>query len=91
MQTVTIPSGRVRLPEVTAGVATVVRRYDKERAYVLHPDDFRRLAALEELAAAALATPRIHLSDAALAAHRDEDTAGPTITDPAALHALLDG
>lgn len=89
MNTVTVASDQVRVPEVRVGTATAVRRYDKERAFVLHPDDFRRLTALEELAAAALESPPIELSDAAIAAHRDESAPGTTITDPDTLRALL--
>lgn len=78
------------MPEVKAGTATAVRRYDKERAYVLHPDDFRRLTALEDLAAATLALPPIELTDAAIAAQREEETPSETtITDPDLLRKLL--
>ncbi len=89
METVVVPSDRVRFPELRPGTATVVHRYDKERAFVLHPADFHRLAALDELAASALALPSFELSAAAVAAHREESASGESVTDPRALKALL--
>lgn len=85
----TIPSDQVRVPAVSAGVAAAVRRYDKERAFVLHPDDFHRLTALEDLAATVLELPLIELSAAAIDAHREETGPETSVTDPVALKALL--
>lgn len=89
MNAVIVASDRVRVPEPKPGTATAVHRYDTERAFVLHPDDFHRLTALESFVAAAVALPPLELSDAALAAHRDESAPGESVTDPDALKALL--
>jgi hypothetical protein len=58
---------------------------------VPHPDDFHRLAALDELANGALALPSFELSAAAVNAHHEESTPGRSVTDPRALKALLGG
>lgn len=89
MDTVIIPSDRVRVPDLKPGTAAAVHRYDRERAFMLHPADFHRLTALEELAAAVLTVDPIEFSGAAVAAHRDESTPGRSVTDPDELLALL--
>jgi len=89
MDTVRIPGDRVRVPNLRPGTAAAVHRYDKERAFMLHPDDFHRLTALEELAAAALAISPIEFSEVAVEAHRDESTPGQSIIDPDELLALF--
>jgi hypothetical protein len=89
MDTVVIPGDRVRVPNLRPGTAAAVHRYDKERAFMLHPDDFHRLTALEELAAAALTISPIEFSHVAVEAHRDESTPGQSITNPDELLALL--
>ncbi len=38
-----VPANTVRVPDPDPGTATVVRRYRKNRAVVLHPDDYARL------------------------------------------------
>jgi hypothetical protein len=91
VNTQVVPSDQVRFPELHPGTATAVHRYDKERAFVLHPDDFHRLAALDELAAGALALPSFELSAAAVNAHHEESTPGRSLTDPRELKALLGG
>ncbi len=89
MESVVIPGDRVRVPKLRPGTAAAVHRYDKERAFMLHPDDFHRLTALEELAAAALTISPIELSQVAVEAHRDESTPGQSIIDPDELLALF--
>jgi hypothetical protein len=91
MDTEVVPSDQVRFPRLRPGTATAVHRYDKERAFVLHPDDFHRLAALDELAVSALGLPSFELSAAAVNAHHEESTPGRSVTDPHALKSLLDG
>lgn len=89
MDTVVIAGDQVRVPDQTPGTATAVRRYDNERAFVLHPDDFHRLVALEDLVASALELDPLALTDAAVAAHFDESSPGEPVTDPAQINALL--
>lgn len=89
MDTVEVSGDKARLPPVVTGTVTRISRYGKERAYVLHPDDFHRLTELESLAAAALRLPALTVSDTAASAHLDEDTPGASLTDPTALKALL--
>jgi hypothetical protein len=84
-----IPGDQVRVPDPQRGVATVVSRYRRERAVLLHPDDFHRLDALDALVADVSATDPLALGDAAAAAHRDEDTPGEPVTDPALLDELF--
>lgn len=38
-----IPANSVRVPEPEPGTATMVHRYQQDRAVVLHPDDYGRL------------------------------------------------
>lgn len=89
MDMVVIPGDRVRVPDLKPGTAAAIRRYDKERAFVLHPDDFHRLTALEELAAAAVSVSPMEISRVAVQAHRDESTPGQSITNADELIALL--
>lgn len=70
-------------------MATAVRRYREERAVVLHPVDFHRLADLEQFLTDLSAFPPIEPSEAAAAAHIDSDTPGSTIVDPARLEDLF--
>jgi hypothetical protein len=84
-----IPGDQVRVPDPVPGVATVVSRYRRERAVLLHPDDFHRLDALDALVTAAAATEPLALTDEAIAAHREEDAPGEPVTDPALLEELF--
>jgi len=84
-----LPGDKVRVPDQRPGVVTVVSRYSSERAMVMHPSDFHRLEALDALLQDAAATDPIAFGDAAIAAHRAEETPGAPITDPAKLAALF--
>jgi hypothetical protein len=84
-----IKGNAVRVPRTDPGEATVIERYGKERAIVLHPDDFHRLLELEQLAEDAAALEPIELSDEAIRAHREEGTPGEAVTDPAVLAQLF--
>ncbi|MGH2947092.1 MAG: hypothetical protein ACRDPC_12680 [Solirubrobacteraceae bacterium] len=84
-----VPGDRVRIPDQRAGTATVISRYRKERAVLIHPDDFHRLQALEAFISAVIATESLEFSDTAIAAHRSEETPGAPITDPAQLAELF--
>lgn len=81
---------QVRIPDPEAGEVTVVSRYGKERAMLIHPDDFQRLDELDRLLADASELPESAPSREALRAHRDAGTPGEAITDPAALAELFD-
>jgi hypothetical protein len=82
-------SSTARVPAVSPGRAIVFTRYDEEKSVVLHPDDYHRLASLDE-ELAAIALPGIEMSELALEAHRLEDTPGMPIEDGEAIRALLD-
>ncbi len=81
-------SSTARVPSVAPGKAIVFTRYEKEKSVVLHPDDYHRLASLDE-ELAAIAFPGIAMSDLALEAHRIEDTPGTPIEDATQIRALL--
>ncbi len=77
------------MPAPAEGQALVVTRYAEEKAVVMNPHDFRRLAALD----AALQTLRTgdapELTELALEAHHLEDEPGEPVEEPAAIRALL--
>lgn len=84
-----ISGSQVRVPDPVPGEAAVISRYGKERAIVIHPSDFHRLAALERLIGTAAALDPIELSDEAILAHREEGAPGDSVTDPAVLADLF--
>lgn len=84
-----ISGNEVRVPDPKPGEATVISRYGKERAIVLHPADFTRLNELEELLTVAAALKPIALSDEAIKAHAEEGAPGEPIIDPAVLAELF--
>jgi hypothetical protein len=81
-------SSTARVPAASPGRAIVFTRYDEEKSVVLHPDDFHRLASLDETLAE-IALPGIPMSELALEAHRLEDTPGTPVEDAAQIRALL--
>jgi hypothetical protein len=81
-------SSTARVPSVSPGRAIVFTRYDEEKSVVLHPEDYHRLAALDEELAAIALRP-IGMSELVLEAHRLEDTPGTPIEDAAQIKALL--
>lgn len=88
MKTERRDSSSGRVPAATVGTAIVFTRYDDEKAVVLHPDDYRRLAEIDEaLDAMALDTPE--LTELVLTAHALEDTPGDAVEDAAAIKKLL--
>ncbi len=91
MEIETVAADAVRLPPPRPGVATTVRRYREERAVVLHPTDFHRLAELEAFLLELSSFPLMKPSDAAITAHVDSDTPGSPIVDPATLDNLFAG
>ena len=84
-----IKGNEARIPRTDPGEATVIERYGKERAIVLHPEDFHRLLELEQLAEDAAQLEPIELSEEAVRAHREEGTPGEPVTDPALLAQLF--
>lgn len=81
-------SSTARVPAVAPGRAIVFTRYDEEKSVVLHPDDYHRLAALDD-ELAAIALPAIEMSELALEAHRLEDMPGAPVEDGATIRTLL--
>ena len=81
-------SSTARVPSVSPGRAIVYTRYDEEKAVVMNPQDFHRLAAIDE-ALAEITAERPAMSDLALRAHELEDTPGQAIEDPTEIKALL--
>lgn len=82
-------SNEVRIPEPERGVATAVNRYQKERAVILHPDDFHALDDLSEMVMQLAAIDRLELSDAAVRSHIETDTPHAPLTDPKKLKELF--
>ncbi len=63
-------------------------RYAEEKSVVMNPEDFRRLAALDEALAGAVDEVPV-VTELALKAHELEDTPRGPLEDPAAIKALL--
>ncbi len=78
-----------RVPAVEPGRAVIVTRYEQEKAVVLSPADFYRLAALDEALEEIAAGQEPRLSALARKAHRLEDEPGSALEDPEALARLL--
>jgi hypothetical protein len=77
-----------RVPSVPPGRAIVYTRYDQEKSVVLNPEDFHRLAELDE-ALGRIAADGPILSELAREAHALEDTPGEPVEDPGAIKKLL--
>ncbi|HEY7961585.1 MAG TPA: hypothetical protein VID29_06670 [Solirubrobacteraceae bacterium] len=88
-----IESGSVRVPEPVAGTATVVRRYRRPQAVILHPEDFQRLTQDSDLIGRlGRPTPLAPATPLARKAHLLVETPGaeaPLLEDGEALEALL--
>lgn len=84
-----ISANDVRVPRTDRGEATLVERYGKERAVVLHPEDYRRLCELEALVEEAARLAPVQLSEEAIRAHREEGTPDQPLTDVRALAKLF--
>jgi hypothetical protein len=80
-----VGGNEVRVPDPEPGQVTVISRYGKERAMLIHPGDFHRLSDFERFLAEVSHLEPILLSPDAVRAHREEDTPGEPITDPALL------
>jgi PHD/YefM family antitoxin component YafN of YafNO toxin-antitoxin module len=77
------------VPPVPAGTAVIVTRYDEDKAVLLSPEDFERLAALDEALDEIVQGDRLRLTEIARKAHRVEDEPGVPVEDPKLLDALL--
>jgi len=84
-----VSGNEVRVPDPQAGEVTVISRYGKERAMLIHPDDFHRLDELDRTLAEATELAPLKPSSEALRAHLEEGTPGEPITDPAVLAKLF--
>jgi hypothetical protein len=80
-----IRGNEVRIPDPKLGEVAVISRYGKQRAMLVHPTDFDRLEHLDQLLTEVALLEPIVISPEAIRAHRDEDTPGEPITDPALL------
>jgi hypothetical protein len=85
LKTKAVSGNAVRIPEPEPGEVTVISRYGRERAMLIHPIDFHRLQDLDRLLGVASELDSTVPSHDALAAHREEDMPGKPITDPAQL------
>jgi hypothetical protein len=79
----------LRVPAPAEGHALVVTRYDVEKAVVMNPRDFRRLAALDAAIEAIRGGEALALTSLVLVAHRLEDEPEEPVEDPAAIRKLL--
>lgn len=87
--TTRVSGNEVRIPDPKAGVATVISRYGKERAMLIHPEDFHRLETFDRLLGETSNLEPIELTDEAIRAHLDEGRPGEPITDPQVLAELF--
>jgi PHD/YefM family antitoxin component YafN of YafNO toxin-antitoxin module len=79
----------LRVPALEEGRALVVTRYDEEKAVVMNPLDFRRLAALDATLEAIREVDAPAMTPLVLEAHRLEDEADEPVEDPGAIRGLL--
>jgi hypothetical protein len=77
MDTNKVRSNDVRLPRPSPGVATRVTRYREDHSVILHPDDFRRFEALDELVAEACRLDRLMPSDVGVRVHLEDRPSEP--------------
>lgn len=82
-------SDAVRIPAPRKGVATHIHRYAVSRAVIIHPADFERLEALDDLLSKCAEPGPSQPSDAAVAAHLESVTPGEPVTDPDELRRLF--
>lgn len=85
LRTKAVSGNEVRIPEPEPGEVTVISRYGRERAMLVHPADFHRLYDLDRLLGAASQLDPLVPSFDAVTAHREEDTPDSPITDAAQL------
>jgi PHD/YefM family antitoxin component YafN of YafNO toxin-antitoxin module len=83
-------SSTARVPSVRRGRAVVVTRYNRERSVIVNPDDFRRLAELEDALDVIFSDDRMGMTELAAKAQRLEDSPGAPVEDPDRIKKLLD-
>jgi hypothetical protein len=88
LETNKVTSNEVRLPRPSRGVATRVTRYREDYSVILHPDDFQRFEALDELVGEACRLDRLMPSDVGIRVHL-EDRPNKPIEDAATLKRLF--
>lgn len=79
----------LRVPALDEGRALIVTRYGDEKAVVMNPSDFRRLAELDAALGALDSAGLPAMTSLVLDAHRLEDEPGEALEDPAAIRTLL--
>lgn len=84
-----VGGNQVRVPDPEPGEATVISRYGRERAMLLHPADFHRLSDVDRLLTDASRLEPLTLTAEAVGAHSEEDNPGEPVTDPAILAELF--
>ncbi len=77
METNRVTANEVRLPRPSRGIATRVTRYHEDHSVILHPDDFRQLEALDELASGAARLDRLMPSDVGVRVHLEDRPSRP--------------
>lgn len=82
-------AANLRVPALAEGRALLVTRYDEEKAVVMNPEDFRRLAALDAALETLRGADAPALTTLVLEAHRLEDEPDQAVEDPAAIKVLL--
>jgi hypothetical protein len=84
-----VSGNQVRVPDPAPGEATVISRYGRERAVLIHPADFHRFDDFDQLLSEVSRLEPPALGHEAVRAHREEDTPGAPIVDPAVLDRLF--
>ena len=88
VETNEVTSNEVRLPRPGRGVATRVTRYGEDYSVILHPDDFQRFEALDELVGEACRLDRLLPTDLGARVHLEDRPSTP-IEDAATLRRLF--
>lgn len=83
------PSDSVRIPDPRRGVAIHVRRYNTDRAVIIHPEDFERFELLDSVLSEVAKLEPLPASEIADAAYIAEATPGEALTDPDELRRLF--
>jgi hypothetical protein len=89
MKAETTSSDSVRIPTPVEGIAVRVRRYNRDRAVIMHPKDFARLEALDHIHTLIAVPDEFKISDAARTAHIESITPGEPIEDRDELRRLF--
>ena len=86
----TVAANDVRIPIPIRGTAVRVTRYNKDQSVILHPADFEKLLARDELIERACRLKPLEISEAAHRAHLEEDrSSGKPIEDAETLRKLF--